>query len=166
MRMAWKKVGSTIDPIHSDRNTDWGSIGHLICNLAGHQRAFKMKPFLTNLALVNVVLYAVGRTLPFFGEFASTWSWSAIVAFYFLLTAGLVGWLNRASRRSPIRFVTAVNGSTAIKMLTSLAAVTTYLVVVGGEFRVQFALGLFTVFAFNTVLLVVEAQKISKNRPD
>lgn len=51
-------------------------------------------------------------------------------------------------------------------MLTSLAAVTTYLVVVGGEFRVQFALGLFTVFAFNTVLLVVEAQKISKNRPD
>jgi len=59
-----------------------------------------------------------------------------------------------------------VNGSTAIKMLTSLAAVTTYLVVVGGEFRVQFALGLFTVFAFNTVLLVVEAQKISKNRPD
>ncbi len=125
-----------------------------------------MKTFVVNLTLVNVALYAAGRVLPVFDDFARTWPWFAIVLFYFALTALLVAWLNRASRRSPIQFVTAVNGSTALKMLTSLAAVTIYLVTIGGEHRIHFALGLFTVFAFNTVLLVVEAQKISKNRPD
>jgi uncharacterized membrane protein len=51
-------------------------------------------------------------------------------------------------------------------MLGSLAAVTTYLVMIGGEYRVHFAMGLFATFVLNTVLLVVEAQKISKNSAD
>jgi hypothetical protein len=109
-----------------------------------------MKSFLVNLSLVNVSLYVSGIFLPVFSDFAGTWPWLAIVFFYFALTAGLVFWLNHASRRSPMQFVTAVNGSTAIKMLSSLAIVTTYLVAVGGEYRIHFSLGLFVVFAVNT----------------
>jgi hypothetical protein len=65
-----------------------------------------------------------------------------------------------------MRFIAAVNGATAIKMLTSLALVTTYLVAVGGEYRIQFAMGLFVAFAANTFFLVAEAQKLSKERLD
>jgi hypothetical protein len=61
-------------------------------------------------------------------------------------------------RRSSIQFITAVNGSTAIKMFTSLGLVTSYLVLVGGDYRVHFVLGLFVVFAVNTVLLVMQSQ--------
>ena len=59
------------------------------------------------------------------------------------------------------KFVTAVNGSTAVKMLTSLAIVTIYLVAVGGEYRIPFALGLFAAFVANTFLLVMASQKIN-----
>lgn len=125
-----------------------------------------MKSFLVNLSLVNVALYVSGIFLPVFSDFAGTWPWLAIVLFYFALTAGLVSWLNHASRRSPMQFVTAVNGSTAIKMLSSLAIVTTYLVAVGGEYRIHFSLGLFVVFAVNTFFLVMKAQTLSKKRAD
>jgi hypothetical protein len=63
--------------------------------------------------------------------------------FYFLLTLLLYAWLKSAYKKSSMRFIAAVNGATAIKMLTSLALVTTYLVAVGGEYRIQFAMGLF-----------------------
>lgn len=123
-----------------------------------------MKSFLLNLTLVNVALYASGVFMPVFKDFAVTWPWLATVLFYFALTTGLVSWLNRASRRSPIQFVTAVNGSTAIKMFSSLAIVTTYLVSVGGEYRIHFSLGLFVVFAVNTFFLVMEAQTLSRKK--
>jgi hypothetical protein len=80
---------------------------------------------------------------------------------YFGLTVLLNKWIQSAARRSPIQFVTAVNGSTAIKMLLSLGVATFYLVQVGGEFRVHFVMGLFIAFALNTAMLVVESQKLS-----
>lgn len=125
-----------------------------------------MKSFLIKLSAANAGLYALGVLAPVFTGFATTPSWAAIVMSYFLLTVGLCAWLVRASRRSPIQFITAVNGSTAIKMLGSLAAVTAYLIMIGGEYRVHFTMGLFAAFVLNTVFLVAEAQKISKNRPD
>ena len=74
--------------------------------------------------------------------------------------------LRGAYKKSSMRFIAAVNGATAIKMLTSLALATTYLVAVGGEYRIQFAMGLFVAFAANNFLLVAEAQKLSKERLD
>ena len=61
-------------------------------------------------------------------------------------------------QRSSMQFITAVNGSTAIKMFSSLAMVLAYLVLFDGSFRIHFVLGLFVVFAVNTVLLVIESQ--------
>lgn len=159
-------VGLQRQPRITNRHTDWWGTGHTIGHLVSDQRALEMKSFLIKISLANAGLYALGILLPVFSGFAFTSAWAAIVISYFLLTVGLCAWLVRASRRSPIQFITAVNGSTAIKMLGSLAAVTTYLVMIGGEYRVHFAMGLFATFVVNTVLLVVEAQKISKNRPD
>lgn len=109
----------------------------------------------------NAALYGVGLLFPSFEGFAATWAWAAIVLGYGLLALGLNRWITAAANRSPMQFVTAVNGSTALKMFTSLAGVLLYLVLVGGEFRVHFVMGLFAAFALNTTLLVVESQKLS-----
>ena len=159
-------VGLQLQLRITNRHIDWGCNRHTIGHLVGDQRALEMKSFVIKISVANAGLYALGVLLPVFSGFAITSAWAATVISYFILTAGLCAWLVRASRRSPIQFITAVNGSTAIKMLGSLAAVTTYLVMIGGEYRVHFTMGLFATFVLNTVFLVVEAQKISKNRPD
>jgi hypothetical protein len=123
-----------------------------------------MNSFLLKVGAANAVMYVLGFLTPGFSNFAETWIWMGVVAFYFVLTMALHRWLNTANKRSPMQFITAVNGSTAIKMLTSLAIVTAYLVVVGGEYRIHFSMGLFIVFAVNTFLLVMEAQTLSRKR--
>ena len=62
-------------------------------------------------------------------------------------------WVARASEGSPMGFVAAVNGSTAIKMLSLLALTAAYLIT-HKEGRVPFALGIFGVFAAQLVLFV------------
>lgn len=109
----------------------------------------------------NASLYGLGMLIPVFEGFAATWAWVLIVMGYSLLALALNRWITAAAERSPIQFVTAVNGSTALKMFTSLAGVLVYLVFIGGEFRVHFVMGLFAAFALNTALLVLESQKLS-----
>ena len=104
--------------------------------------------------------------IPSFAPFASTWVWLAVVCWYFVLTLLLNRWIQSAMRRSSMQFITAVNGSTAVKMVSSLALVTAYLVSVGGTYRAHFVLGLFVVFAVNTVLLVVESQNHAPRDPN
>lgn len=115
-------------------------------------------PFTPKLLVANAALYTVGLFVPVFSVFAQTWVWMAVLLFYIGLTWLLNRWIQSAIRRSPIQFITAVNGSTAIKMFASLGLVTAYLIMVGGEYRVHFVLGLFAAFALNTVLLVIESQ--------
>jgi len=117
--------------------------------------------FEIQLLLANVLLYSVSRAIPALQPFTESTIWMSLVLGYFGLTVLLNKWIQSAARRSPIQFVTAVNGSTAIKMLLSLAVATFYLVQVGGEFRVHFVMGLFIAFALNTAILVVESQKLS-----
>lgn len=62
-------------------------------------------------------------------------------------------WVARAAQGSPMGFVAAVNGSTAIKMLSLLALTAAYLIT-HKEGRVPFALGIFGVFAAQLVLFV------------
>ena len=114
--------------------------------------------FSMKLTVANAVLLGAGMVIPPFAPFASTWVWLAVVCWYFGLTLLLNRWIQSAMCRSSMQFITAVNGSTAVKMFSSFALVTAYLVLVGGEYRVHFVLGLFVVFAVNTVLLVVESQ--------
>lgn len=118
------------------------------------------------LALANAVLLGLGMIIPQFTPFATTWVWVAVVCWYFGLTLLLNRWIQSAMRRSSMQFITAVNGSTAIKMFSSLALVMAYLVLVGGSYRVHFVLGLFVVFAVNTVLLVVESQNHAPRDPN
>ena len=122
--------------------------------------------FSMKLTAANAVLLGAGMVIPPFSPFASTWVWLAVVCWYFGLTLLLNRWIQSAMRRSSMQFITAVNGSTAVKMFSSLALVTTYLVLVGGTYRVHFVLGLFVVFAVNTVLLVVESQNHTPRDPN
>lgn len=117
--------------------------------------------FPVKLVLANALLFGLGFLIPPFAPFAGTWVWMAVILWYLGLTSLLNRWIQAAIKRSSIQFITAVNGSTAIKMFSSLGLVTAYLVAVGGEYRVHFVLGLFAVFAVNTILLVVESQNPS-----
>jgi len=118
----------------------------------------KAMTFPVKLIAANALVYGAGFLVPPFSAFAGTWVWLAVVLWYLGLTSLLNRWIQAATKRSSIQFITAVNGSTAIKMFSSLGLVTAYLVAVGGQFRVHFVLGLFAVFAINTILLVLESQ--------
>lgn len=119
--------------------------------------------FPVRLILYNGAMCAAGYALPVFKGFAQTGVWPALVLGYLGLTLGLNRWISHAAQRSPMQFVTAINGSTAVKMLLSLGVATTYLVWVGGEYRVHFVMGLFAAFALNTTLLVIHAQNRGTN---
>jgi hypothetical protein len=121
-----------------------------------------MKEYLWISVAGNVALFALGWAVPGFKDFAADSMWLILVAGYWALTLLLFRWIVQASKKSPIRFITAVNGATGIKMLVSLAIVTVYLVAVGGEHRVAFAFGLFAAFALNTTILVIQAQKMGR----
>lgn len=121
-----------------------------------------MKEYLWISVAGNVALFALGWAVPGFKDFATDSMWLILVAGYWALTLLLFRWIVQASKKSPIRFITAVNGATGIKMLVSLAIVTVYLVAVGGEHRVAFAFGLFAAFALNTTILVIQAQKMGR----
>jgi hypothetical protein len=118
------------------------------------------------LVVANASLLGAGMVIPPFASFAATWVWVAVVCWYFGLTLLLNRWIQSAMRRSSMQFITAVNGSTAVKMFSSLALVTAYLVMVGETYRVHFVLGLFVVFVVNTVLLVVESQNHAPRDPN
>lgn len=70
-------------------------------------------------------------------------------------------WVARASQASPLGFVAAVNGSTAIKMLSLLALTAAYLIT-HEEGRVPFALGIFAVFAAQLVLFVWDISSLMR----
>ena len=163
-------VGQEMGPKFGSKHSAWYSAGGCFwngaCDLVGGQRTFKMRSFALKITSASAALYGIGFAIPVFRDFAATWVWLGTLLFYFLLTLLLYAWLKSAYKKSSMRFIAAVNGATAIKMLTSLALVTTYLVAVGGEYRIQFAMGLFVAFAANTFFLVAEAQKLSKERLD
>ena len=68
-------------------------------------------------------------------------------------------WVSRASRRGPMGFVAAVNGSTAIKMFTLLALISTYLFT-HDQGRAPFALGVFGLFVLQLILFVWDIARL------
>lgn len=112
--------------------------------------------------LGSLVLYGLAFAIPASREFARSWSWPVLVAGYALLTGTLIGWMSRAAKGSPMRFVAAVNGATAAKLLVSASVVAVYLVA-KGPYPVPFALGLFAAFAWNTVRFVWVSQTLNRN---
>ncbi len=111
--------------------------------------------------LGSLVLYGLAFAIPASWDFARSWEWPALVVGYAALTVLLIGWMQRSAKASPMRFVAAVNGATAVKLLSSVAVVTVYLVA-GGQHRVPFAMGLFAAFAWNTVRFVWVSQTLQR----
>jgi hypothetical protein len=111
--------------------------------------------------LGSAALYGGAWAIPASRAFASSWEWPALVVGYALMTVLLIGWMEKSAKASPMRFVAAVNGATAVKLLSSVALVTIYLVA-GGLHRVPFAMGLFAAFAWNTARFVWVSQTFSR----
>ena len=70
-------------------------------------------------------------------------------------------WVGKAKSGTPMSFVAAVNGSTAVKMFALLILITSYLMT-ESEGRVEFALGMFAVFVLQVVLFVWEVTTLVK----
>ena len=113
--------------------------------------------------LGTAMLYAGAWAIPASRAFAASWEWPALVVGYALMTVLLIGWMEKSAKASPMRFVAAVNGATAAKLLTSVAVVAIYLVAKGPH-RVPFALGLFAAFVWNTVRFVWVSQAFSRDQ--
>ena len=114
-------------------------------------------------ALGTLVLYGLAFAIPSARNFANSWEWPALLVGYAWMTVLLLNWMNRAHNASALRFVTAVNGATAVKLLSSVAVVTVYLVA-GGAHRVPFALGLFAAFAWNSARFVWVSQNLQRSK--
>jgi hypothetical protein len=85
--------------------------------------------------------------------------WYLTIGAYGLLTVLLRIWVSKSQKGSAIKFTSAVNGTTAVKMLFTLLIITGYLV---SElpFSKQYVFGVFAVFIAFTVLFVVDAQRL------
>ena len=64
-----------------------------------------------------------------------------------------LNWIRKASNKSPMQFVAAVNGTTAMKLFTTLGWLTAYLVS-NEEARLEFVFGAFGVFVLYTAVIV------------
>ena len=81
------------------------------------------------------------------------WWWPATVLSLGGVAALGLNWVRNAGSRSPMQFVAAVNGTTAMKLFTTLGWLTAFLVF-QQEARYQFVFGAFGVFVAYTVVLV------------
>ena len=105
----------------------------------------------------------IGNLLPFFSNMANQTIWYLTIAIYAVLTILLRTWVAKSQKGSAIKFSTAVNGTTAAKMLLTLVIVTSYLVAKLPN-RELFVFGVFAVFIAFTVLFVVDTQRLIRGR--
>lgn len=118
-----------------------------------------MKRFIYKTAAVSVLCATVGHLLPFFSDMANQRVWYLTIGAYALLTVLLRAWVIKSQKGSAIKFTSAVNGTTAVKMLFTLLIVTGYLIS-EEPFSKQFVFGVFAVFTAFTTLFVVDAQHL------
>ncbi|MBI48851.1 MAG: hypothetical protein CL850_00980 [Crocinitomicaceae bacterium] len=88
---------------------------------------------------------------------SSTIFWPAVVVFYFCLNVLFTKWMKKAKNASPLGFSVLVNGMTAAKMFITLGIITVYLLT-QSEFKTEFSIGVFIVFALNSALFVLSSQ--------
>lgn len=106
------------------------------------------------LGAVTTLACALPEIWPTLEVLSGTWWWYATVG-SLAMVAGLgLQWIRKAAQRSSMQFVAAVNGTTAIKLFTTLGWLTAYLVT-QQEGRHEFVFGAFGVFVMDTVVLVV-----------
>ena len=122
-----------------------------------------MNRFIIKTLVVSVLCVTIGNLLPFFSNMANQTIWYLTIAIYAVLTILLRTWVAKSQKGSAIKFSTAVNGTTAAKMLLTLVIVTSYLVAKLPN-RELFVFGVFAVFIAFTVLFVVDTQRLIRGR--
>lgn len=108
------------------------------------------------LGVVTTFACALPEVWSTLNVLSGVWWWYATVG-SLALVAGLgLQWIRKAAQKSSMQFVAAVNGTTALKLFTTLGWLTAYLVT-QQEGRHEFVFGAFGVFVLDTVVLVVAA---------
>lgn len=118
-----------------------------------------MQKFILKVAFLSALFLVAGYTIPAFKPMGVSLAWVLTVLLYGALTIILRTWINKVKNASPIKFTTAVSGTTAAKMFTTLAIITVY-VGLKQPNAWHFAFGVFVVFVGNTALFVADAQKL------
>ena len=118
------------------------------------------------LGAVTAIACALPEAWPVLSTLSGLWWWYATVCSLGLVAGIGLRWIRKAAQRSSMQFVAAVNGTTALKLFTTLGWLTAFLVT-QQEGRHEFVFGAFGVFVLDTVVLVVGAtmstSQIEKN---
>ena len=118
------------------------------------------------LTTVTALACALPEVWPTLEVLSGMWWWYATVGSLALAAGVGLQWIRRAAQKSSMQFVAAVNGTTALKLFTTLVWLTAYMVT-QQEGRHEFVFGAFGVFVLDTVVLVVGAtmstSQIEKN---
>ena len=108
------------------------------------------------LGVVTTLACALPEVWPKLNLLSGVWWWYATVGSLALAAGVGLQWIRKAAQKSSMQFVAAVNGTTALKLFTTLGWLTAYLVT-QQEGRHEFVFGAFGVFVLDTVVLVVAA---------
>ena len=109
------------------------------------------------VALILIASYSISSLK----GMSSTIVWPAVVVFYFFLNILFNMWVKKAKKASPLGFSVAVSGMAIAKMFVTLVIITIYLLT-QTEFKTEFSIGVFIVFALNSALFVLSSQEILK----
>ena len=108
------------------------------------------------LGVVTTLACALPEVWSTLNVLSGEWWWYATVGSLALVAGVGLQWIRKAAQKSSMQFVAAVNGTTALKLFTTLGWLTAYLVT-QQEGRHEFVFGAFGVFVLDTVVLVVAA---------
>ena len=108
------------------------------------------------LLVVTLVSCAMPEVWHVLAVLSGVWWWYATVVSLGLVAGLGLRWIRKAAQRSSMQFVASVNGTTALKLFTTLGWLTAYLVT-QQEGRHEFVFASFGVFVMDTVVLVVAA---------
>lgn len=108
------------------------------------------------LGVVTTLACALPEVWSILNVLSGVWWWYATVGSLALVAGVGLQWIRKAAQKSSMQFVAAVNGTTALKLFTTLGWLTAYLVT-QQEGRHEFVFGAFGVFVLDTVVLVVAA---------
>ena len=118
------------------------------------------------LGVVTTLACALPEVWSTLNVLSGVWWWYATVGSLALVAGVGLQWIRKAAQKSSMQFVAAVNGTTALKLFTTLGWLTAYLMT-QQEGRHEFVFGAFGVFVLDTVVLVVAAtmstSQIEKN---
>ena len=105
------------------------------------------------LLAVTALSLTAPSVIPRLGVLSALWWWPATVLSLATSAALGLNWIRKASDKSPMQFVAAVNGTTALKLFTTLGWLSAFLVS-NEEARVEFVFAAFGVFVLYTTVIV------------